>query len=119
MFVYILNLNYTKQILNLVSSSPLFLFPSFATFRAIDSHFHGPLPAADCDQYGKEELGSLLGAAPSQVVLMNGLTVNLHILLLDFYRPTETRFKILLEGHAFPSDRVSKKRGKRGKGLRE
>ncbi|XP_063868605.1 kynureninase-like isoform X1 [Scylla paramamosain] len=74
---------------------------------AINSHFHGSLPAAYCDNYGRETLGDLVGAAPSQVVIMNALTVNLHLLLLDFYQPTETRYKIMIEGHAFPSDRYA------------
>ncbi|XP_045123520.1 kynureninase-like isoform X2 [Portunus trituberculatus] len=84
---------------------------------AINSHFHGPLPAAYCDNYGKEVLGELVGADPSQVVLMNALTVNLHLLLLAFYQPTETRYKILIEGHAFPSDRYAVASQMRLKGL--
>lgn len=79
-------------------------------FRGVESHFYGSLPAAHCDTYGREEMGRLVGASPSQVMLMNGLTVNLHLLLLDFYQPTPTRYKILIEGHAFPSDRVSEGR---------
>lgn len=76
--------------------------------RGVEMHFEEPLPAAKCDRYLREELGRLVGADPSTVCLMNGLTVNLHLLLLSFYQPTQTRFKILLEGHAFPSDRVSR-----------
>ncbi|XP_064107028.1 kynureninase-like [Macrobrachium nipponense] len=75
----------------------------------VETHFVEPLPAATCDQYGKEEMGRLVGAKPSSVTLMNGLTVNLHLLMLSFYQPTNARYKILLEGHAFPSDRYAMK----------
>lgn len=76
---------------------------------AVDMHFEEPLPAALCDRYGREELGRLVGTDPSSVTLMNGLTVNLHLLLLSFYQPSKSRYKILLEGNAFPSDRYAMK----------
>ncbi|MEZ5500317.1 MAG: kynureninase [Steroidobacteraceae bacterium] len=53
----------------------------------------------------KDDLASLCGAAPSEVVAMNGLTVNLHLLLTSFLRPSGNRRKILIEHGAFPSDR--------------
>ncbi|XP_042216189.1 kynureninase-like isoform X2 [Homarus americanus] len=70
-------------------------------------HFQEPLPAASCDRYGREEMGRLVGADPSTVTLMNGLTVNFNLLLLSFYQPTNTRYKVIIEGHAFPSDRYA------------
>ena len=51
------------------------------------------------------DLAQLAGAAPAEVVAMNSLTVNLHLLVASFYRPTTIRHRILIEAGAFPSDR--------------
>jgi len=76
--------------------------------QGVFMHFNGRIPAALADQPGKEMTGSIVGArTPDCVTIMNGLTVNLHLLMLAFYQPVGRRTKILLEDHAFPSDRYA------------
>jgi kynureninase len=50
-------------------------------------------------------MAELVGARPEEVVLMNGVSVNAHLMMVPFYRPTQKRFKILMESQGFPSDR--------------
>ena len=71
---------------------------------AVNAHFEGRDPWKDYHEQFREPLARLVGAMPSEVVAMNSLTVNLHLLMLSFYRPTRTRYKIVIEDHAFPSD---------------
>ena len=69
-----------------------------------EGHFTGELAWKGYHELVAEQLGRLVGAHSDEVVAMNGLTVNLHLLMVSFYRPTPERHKILIEGHAFPSD---------------
>lgn len=71
---------------------------------AVNAHFEGRDPWKDYHEQFREPLARLVGAKPDEVVAMNSLTVNLHLLMLSFYRPTRTRYKIVIEDHAFPSD---------------
>jgi len=77
-------------------------------YRGVLSHFNGDFPAALSDLMVKDSLANVVGALPEEVICMNGLTVNIHLLLVSFYQPTESRYKIIIEDHAFPSDRVTK-----------
>jgi kynureninase len=74
---------------------------------AVQGHFSGPHPWASYAELLAPALAKLLGAHTDEVVAMNSLTVNLHLLMAGFYRPTAERFKILIEGAAFPSDRYA------------
>uniref|UniRef100_A0A7N8X4D6 Kynureninase n=1 Tax=Mastacembelus armatus TaxID=205130 RepID=A0A7N8X4D6_9TELE len=75
---------------------------------AIHGHTEGSRPWAWAENNIEDLMANVVGAKPEEVALMNGLTVNLHLLMLSFYQPTATRHKILLEDKAFPSDHVSK-----------
>ncbi|KAF8361166.1 kynu-1 [Pristionchus pacificus] len=72
--------------------------------EGVFGHFSEPSPWTKCDQELTKNIAKFVGAEPVEVALMNGLTVNVHILLSSFYNPTATRHKILLESRAFPSD---------------
>uniref|UniRef100_A0A8C1V768 Kynureninase n=1 Tax=Cyprinus carpio TaxID=7962 RepID=A0A8C1V768_CYPCA len=70
----------------------------------VHGHLKGSRPWAWAEDTLEELMAKIVGAKPEEVVLMNGLTVNLHLLMLSFYKPSPKRYKILLEDKAFPSD---------------
>ncbi len=70
----------------------------------VEGHFRGKDPWFSYHHLFKTPLAHLVGAYPDEVVAMNALTVNLHLLMVSFYRPTPKRYKILCEAGAFPSD---------------
>ncbi|XP_063174469.1 kynureninase [Candoia aspera] len=70
----------------------------------VHGHFNGKRPWALGDECIVELMAEIVGARKEEVALMNGLTVNLHLLMLTFFKPTSYRHKILLEAKAFPSD---------------
>ncbi len=74
---------------------------------AVEAHFTGDRPWWRAEHFLREDLALLCGARPAEVAAMNSLTVNLHLLLLSFYRPTRERYAILIEKGAFPSDRYA------------
>ena len=71
---------------------------------AVEGHFYAEKPWWDYHERFANPLSKLVGALPSEVTVMNTLTVNLHLLMVSFYKPTATRYKIICEEKAFPSD---------------
>ena len=71
---------------------------------AVEGHFYAEKPWWDYQERFAEPLSRIVGAKPSEVAVMNTLTVNLHLLMVSFYRPTTSRYKIICEEKAFPSD---------------
>lgn len=71
---------------------------------AVEGHFYAEKPWWDYQERFSEPLSKIVGAKPSEVTVMNTLTVNLHLLMVSFYRPTSKRYKIICEEKAFPSD---------------
>ncbi|KAF1687777.1 kynureninase [Pseudoxanthomonas broegbernensis] len=73
--------------------------------EGVEGHFGGDTRWMDYHALVREPLARLVGARPAEVVAMNTLTVNLHLMLASFYRPTRERPAVLMEAGAFPSDR--------------
>lgn len=73
--------------------------------HAVEAHFTDADAWMPYHELVRESLARLAGALPCEVVAMNTLTTNLHLMMVSFYRPTATRRKILIEARAFPSDR--------------
>jgi kynureninase len=73
----------------------------------VEGHYHARNPWMHYHKLFKKTLASLVGAKPLEVVAMNQLTVNLHLMMVSFYRPQRVRYKILTESGAFPSDQYA------------
>jgi kynureninase len=70
----------------------------------VEGHVHATHPWVRYQNFSRKTLAKLAGAKPTEVVAMNHLTVNLHLLMVSFYRPTAKRYKIIAEAGAFSSD---------------
>lgn len=73
----------------------------------VEGHFKAKRPWVGYHKQTKQALARVVGAKPFEVVAMNQLTVNLHLMLMSFYRPTTERFKIITEANAFSSDQYA------------
>jgi len=74
---------------------------------AVEGWFEGDKPWMFYHKELKKLMAPIVGASPEEVCPMNTLTVNLHLLMVSFYRPTKERFKIIMEAGAFPSDQYA------------
>lgn len=73
----------------------------------VEGHFKAQHPWFPYHEFMRNSVAAIVGALPSEVVVMNQLTVNLHLMMISFYQPTAERFKIIFETNPFPSDRYA------------
>ncbi len=73
----------------------------------VEGHVHGKTPWLPFHESLTEAMANLVGAKPEEVVVMNTLTVNLHLMMASFYRPRGKRRKVMIEADAFPSDKYA------------
>jgi kynureninase len=73
----------------------------------VEGHFEAKNPWLSYHELLTDAMAKIVGAKPIEVVVMNTLTTNLHLLMVSFYQPTKTKYKIIIESDAFPSDRYA------------
>ena len=73
----------------------------------VEGHFEAKNPWLSYHELLTDTMAKVVGAKPVEVVVMNTLTTNLHLLMVSFYQPSKTKYKIIIEGDAFPSDRYA------------
>jgi kynureninase len=74
---------------------------------AVEGYFKGTNPWLFYHEYLRGSLAKIVGAKDEEVTVMNALTVNLHFMMLSFFKPTKQRYKIMMEAGAFPSDQYA------------
>ncbi|MBK8702840.1 MAG: kynureninase [Saprospiraceae bacterium] len=75
--------------------------------HGVEGHFRGEMPWMDYHKFLLPQTAHIAGAQEQEVVVMNTLTTNLHLMMVSFYRPNRDRFKIIMEAGAFPSDQYA------------
>jgi len=78
-------------------------------YLGVEGHFDAKNPWMPYHEILTDKMARIVGAQSDEVIVMNSLTVNLHLMMVSFYRPTAKRHKILIEGNAFPSDQYAVK----------
>jgi len=73
----------------------------------VKGHFNGNIPWTEYHHALAPQSAHIVGGSTDEVIIMNTLTVNLHLMMVSFYRPTSDRYKIIMEGGAFPSDQYA------------
>ncbi|MFS4483796.1 kynureninase [Hyunsoonleella sp. 2307UL5-6] len=73
----------------------------------VEGHFEAKNPWLNYHEFLTQTMANVVGAKPIEVVVMNTLTANLHFMMASFYKPTKSRYKILIESDAFPSDKYA------------
>jgi len=73
----------------------------------VEGHTEGEHPWLPYHEFLTKSMAKIVGAKPSEVVMMNTLTTNLHLMMVSFYQPTDKKYKIVVEADAFPSDKYA------------
>jgi len=73
----------------------------------VEGHTDAKHPWLPYHEFLTNSMAEIVGAKPSEVVIMNSLTTNLHLMMVSFYQPSEKKYKILIESDAFPSDKYA------------
>jgi len=73
----------------------------------VEGHLDAEHPWLPYHEFLTQNMANLVGAKPGEVVMMNSLTTNLHLMMVSFYQPTATKYKIIVESDAFPSDKYA------------